>query len=451
MIISGGKKVKKVLCVLFTLVVVLSLATCGGSTKAKGSGSQKTLTVWYWGEQEAPGYKAFMEEIVKRYEAKNPGVKVDAVLQESDTLASAFRTAEEAKAGPDVQFLWGGVFTLEEVWLDHLVPISDYISKEDLSDVFPSALAETYWDGKQWGFPSYQLTFGVAYNKKMFAGAGIDPENPFRTWAEFINCCAKLKAAGYTPLGFGLKDGWLPGWLSFYLSQDNIDSINEFIACFTGKARYSDPKYSEWLGRVKELSDRGFVNNDIQSLDFYQGQQLLESEDAAITFHTNGYAATLEKSMGADTIGFTLPPINGKGKLANTVVACGQSYTIPKSAKDKKEAAKFILFLKEEDNLKLLYNEAHALFPSTKFKQEWLDSEIDRKSFKWNSTLKNFICQYFYPPMFEYEGIVPVVQKMFSENLSPALAAKELDETITKWAEQDPNQAAAFTKWVVPD
>ena len=38
-----------------------------------------------------PGYKAYMEEMVKRYEKKNPDIKVEAVLQESDNLYTAFR------------------------------------------------------------------------------------------------------------------------------------------------------------------------------------------------------------------------------------------------------------------------------------------------------------------------------------------------------------------------
>ena len=35
-----------------------------------------------------------------------------------------------------------------------------------------SALSETNWDGKQWGFPAYSVCFGIAYNKQMFAAAG---------------------------------------------------------------------------------------------------------------------------------------------------------------------------------------------------------------------------------------------------------------------------------------
>lgn len=39
--------------------------------------------------------------------------------------------------------------------------------------------------------------------------AGVDPEQPFGTWDEFMDCCKKLKEAGITQLGMGLKDGFL--------------------------------------------------------------------------------------------------------------------------------------------------------------------------------------------------------------------------------------------------
>lgn len=80
---------KKISVVLIAALVVSLLFGCGKSDDAKGTG-KTTLSVWYWGEQEVPGYKAYMEEMVKRYEKKNPDIKVEAVLQESDNLYMHF-------------------------------------------------------------------------------------------------------------------------------------------------------------------------------------------------------------------------------------------------------------------------------------------------------------------------------------------------------------------------
>ncbi len=53
--------------------------------------------------------------------------------------------------------------------------------------------AETFWDGKQWGFPFYEINTAFAYNKKMFARAGLDPENPPTTWDDFVAALTALK------------------------------------------------------------------------------------------------------------------------------------------------------------------------------------------------------------------------------------------------------------------
>ena len=86
---------------------------------------------------------------------------MEAVLQESDNLYTAFRTAEAAGEGPDIQYMWGGTQAMEDVWKGNVAPISDYISEEELSVIPKSALAQTNWNGKQWGIPAYGLHMGL--------------------------------------------------------------------------------------------------------------------------------------------------------------------------------------------------------------------------------------------------------------------------------------------------
>ena len=46
---------KKISVVLIAALVVSLLFGCGKSDDAKGTG-KTTLSVWYWGEQQVPGY-----------------------------------------------------------------------------------------------------------------------------------------------------------------------------------------------------------------------------------------------------------------------------------------------------------------------------------------------------------------------------------------------------------
>ncbi len=445
-------RIKKYFSMLLVLLAMFSLIGCAtGSDKGKTKDGKYSLTVWYWGEQEVPGYKAYMEEMVKRYEKEHQDVKVEAVLQESDNLYTAFRTAEAAGEGPDIQYLWGGTQALEDVWKGNVAPISDYLTDEDLSIIDKASLMETNWDGKQWGIPAYGFTYGIAYDKDAMRTAGVDPEKPFETWDEFMDCCQKIKASGISPLGMGLKDGYLPAWIGIFLGQQNLDSVNDIIDLMNGKTSFTDKKNSEWLYKIQELLDAGYINDDILSLDFYQGQQLIESGKAAMTLHTQAYAVSLEKSKGADKIGFAKAPVYGNGKLANSIASPSQVYVIPKSAKHKEAAADFLLFLQEEDNIKCLYEMANVIMPNVNFKEEWLTSEIDKQVMQWKKEDINFCYQLYFAPMFESEGLIPTVQKMFSEDLSPEDAAMELDSSLQKGIEQNPEVHEAFMKWDVTE
>lgn len=236
-----------------------------------------------------------------------------------------------------------------------------------------------------------------------------------------------------------------------FLGQQNMDSVNDMISLMSGQESFTDKKYSEWLEKIAELKEAGYINEDILSLDLYQGQQLIESKKAAMTLHTQPYAVSLEKSLGSDQIGFAKASVFGTGKFADSVATPSQVYVIPNSAKHKEEAADFLLFLQEEDNIKYLYESANAMMPNNNFDESWVSSEIDRKVLEWQKEDNNFCYQLYFAPMFETDGLIPTVQKMFSEGLAPKDAAVELDEALGKCMEQNPEVHDAFLEWSVEE
>ena len=440
---------KKMLALVLSLVMVFGLVGCGKNAGGSDNDGSTKLTVWYWGEQEIPGYKQYMEEMAQKYSSETDGISVEVVLQESDTLYSALRTAEQAGEGPDLAFLWGGTQALDDVWLGNLAPISDYMTEEELSCMTASALSETNWDGKQWGFPAYSVCFGIAYNKQMFAAAGLDLENPPTTWQDFIAACDALKAAGYTPIGSGLKDGYLPGWLAVYFGAQNYDDPNEAIKPFRLEESYTDKECSQWIYLIEELIKGGYFNEDIQSLDLYQGQQLLETSNCAMTFQCGPYTASIAEKMGEDVIGFMQAPVYGSGELAKSVCVGQQVFVMPKSAKHKDQAADFLLFLAKKENLSRMYELTNAWMPTVDFDASSLDNEICKNVATWMQEQRLYDYQYTYPIGWENESLCPVMQKMFTEGLSAADAVNELQDGINKWAEQNANVLEAYKIWVV--
>ncbi len=79
--------------------------------------------------------------------------------------------------------------------------------------------------------------------------------------------------------------------------------------------------------------------------------------------------------------------------------------------------------------------------------EEWLTTAIDQRVAEFTSKYPTFLFQYVYPGPWEYEGLVPVIQKMFAGELDATEAAVELDAAIDKWCEQTPEQFEAYKMW----
>jgi raffinose/stachyose/melibiose transport system substrate-binding protein len=425
---------------------LLAACSSGGGGSSKGP---VDVLVWYWGEQEAPGRKSFMQKAVARYNGSQSKVKVTAVLQSSDSLYSAFAAAAQAGNGPDIQYLWGGTQALGDVWLGYCSPLSDYIDSAWLKDNIPqAALAETNWGGKQWGMPFYQIGTAFPYNKKMFADAGLSPDQPPETWDAYLAALSKLKKIGVAPIGAGFKDQYLGGWLASYFGQQNFDSVEDAIAPFTGSVKYEGDKYTQWIERVQDLVKGGFFNDDVQSINLYQGQDLFTAKKAAIVTSVQPQITSFYRTMGgADTVGVMRSPAFGTGRYANSFGAPAQVLLLTKFSNHKEEAAAFLKFLHTPEMMKLMYQESGAICPDTKFEASWLDTETDKTMWEWQKTLPNFWYQYYYPLPFETNGVDPGLQQLWQSNGSVDRAVSTMQGAISKWGDQSPAQLDAYKTW----
>ena len=163
-----------------------------GSASAEGLGSaydpskagDQTLTMWWLGNQEIPGIEDWMKESVAAYQKLYPNITVKTVLQPVDTYNTLQKTACKAGSGPDIWYNWGGTWSLELAWMGCTVPNEDVLAAEDLKPV--PAIEGTRWGGKTWIYPFELRIFPIAYNKDLFKKAGLDPDQPPKTWADFI-------------------------------------------------------------------------------------------------------------------------------------------------------------------------------------------------------------------------------------------------------------------------
>jgi ABC-type glycerol-3-phosphate transport system substrate-binding protein len=239
-----------------------------------------TLDFWFWGESKVTGANKWMRETITLFEKAHPNIHVNLDVQGDDNLVSNFQAAAAHK-GPDLATQWATVPVLEQARTGAAVPLDDYTPKSEIKHW--ASTAENVYNGKGWGMPLYLVGTPVVYNKILFRKAGLDPNKPPRTWAQFLEACAKLKASGIVPFAMGNKDGfaWARFWGTF--GRGTLDSVDDIKRAVVGQTHLTDSRFTNWLAAMETMVKSGYFNNDIASLDLENGPLVFARGNAAMT------------------------------------------------------------------------------------------------------------------------------------------------------------------------
>ena len=188
---------KKFLALFLALVMVLSLTACGGGSKTEAAADTgKTLVYWSMWEATEPQGVA-ISKAIEAFTAET-GIKVDVQFKGRQGIRQGLQPALDA--GTTIDLFDEGVDRVLMNWGSYVLDLEKYVANGYEKNAIPGSMAATrqVGGGTLKAIP-YQLSiFAWFYNPDIFAKAGITSEPT--TWAEFLDCCEKIKAAGYTPI-----------------------------------------------------------------------------------------------------------------------------------------------------------------------------------------------------------------------------------------------------------
>lgn len=431
-----------------TAVSVL-LSACSATAPAPSAGSagddpeHASLTYWYWGESDAPGANDWMKARIGDYEKAHPGVTIDLVPQSTDTLIGAFTTAAQTRSGPDIATQWATIPVLSQAWAGAIAPVSDLVPDDQRSTWI--GVQENTDRGKLWGVPLYVIGVPLAYNKQLFAKAGI--ASPPTTFDELLSDCGALKKIGVTPIGGGNKDGYFGAWFFSNFGKQQLDDVNELKLAVIGKSNISDPKYTGFYTPLEALVKNGCLNDDIASLTLDQGMSKFASGKAAMAWGTDGIVSGWAKKLGADNIGVVPTPKWGTGKLAD-VYNTTQSSTafITSWSEHPRAAAQFLTWLHDPANLQSWY-QATGIFPAdTRFDPSTLNTDLAKTLWKLDSTPGAVWLENYLPPSVDGDGNLAAGQIVTSGGTA-ADAVSTFAKATEKWRSQNPTEVESYTTW----
>ncbi|MFI7076553.1 ABC transporter substrate-binding protein [Micromonospora sp. NPDC049903] len=200
------------------LVAGLSLTAC--STKSDDAGDDASGKVTITVDCQPVGAQ---KELLQNWNAD----VAEFQRQNPDIVVKSVSVGEQCNNPPDFTArLAGG--TVTDVFYGYMTDLQQVLDSGQAMDVTEYATAETIptWDsvdpalkevftddGKLYAVPVKNYSMGLVYNKALFQQAGLDVNNPPKTWGEVREAAKKISAlgsgiAGYAEYSAGNTGGW---------------------------------------------------------------------------------------------------------------------------------------------------------------------------------------------------------------------------------------------------
>jgi len=331
-----------------TAITVLALgattAACGGGGSS-GSGSDgKTLT--YWASNQSPSLaadKTNLAPVLKKFQQQT-GIKVKLQVIGWPDLQSKILAATTSGQGPDV-------LNIGNTWAPSLQATGAFMpfGAKEFSAIggkekfVPAALKTGGAMGKDpTSVPYLGLAYGLYYNKKMFADAGLKPPT---TWEELVTAAKKLTVPSKGVYGMAMEGGSYTEGVHFAFIFGQQHAADPFSS--SGKPQFTQPgivdgvkQYVDLMGadKVVNPSAAQYKNGPEAPGDFAKGKaaMLMSQNNADNTLQADG--------MKSSEYGVVPIPAPQGGKDVASFVA-GINLSIFKNTKNQAGALKFVKFM----------------------------------------------------------------------------------------------------------
>ena len=338
------KSWKKTLAVICVGAMTLALAGCGAdNTKKVSDGGKVKIEYWHVASESFGG--ATVKELVADFNKTHPNIEVVEKYNPDmyKGLTQNLQAAMASGKNPDVvQMGWSYLnyaaenlkYTDIPKMINEKVPADkDFLEKNYLPNVL--ALAQTD-DGKQIGIP-YSVSVPVLfYNPEVFEKAGLDPNNPPKTWAEVQKAAKQIKEKTGI-MGFFMQE-YADNWAQQALIESNGGKMLKKENGKT-KAAFDSPEaadaYQLLADMVKDGSGLHATNEE--------GFQAYLSGKLGMVCTTIGKRANFEKSAKFKVMVAPFPVFHGK----QLQVPAGGNFLMVFSKDDAKQKAawEFIKYL----------------------------------------------------------------------------------------------------------
>lgn len=222
---KGKKSVLMALTVLVALCSFMLVSVAATSTD---------LTVWCWSDWEVT-LGPFFQETVEKFNKEHPDIKV--TLQSFPNVQFNEKILPALATGTGPQMFPVSASIDKYVKADVLEPLPEkYFPKDWLEKNFPSVPRYFDFEGKYYTYSNGAMPWGVFYNKRLWAEAGLTDKDVPRTWDELVTVGKKLteedakgniirEALGVKGIEFAIINNLVAQRRGYLFSEDLTESL----------------------------------------------------------------------------------------------------------------------------------------------------------------------------------------------------------------------------------
>jgi multiple sugar transport system substrate-binding protein len=256
---------------------LLAATACSKSSSAGSAGQgEVSLNYGLWDDTQLPA----MKKIISAFEKDNPHITVRTQLTPWESYWTKLQTAATAGTAPDVFWMTQDSFKLYASG-GVLMGLDDLVARDkvDMGNFVESVTHGYTWQGKLYGIPKDINSFGVFYNKKLFAAANIRPPDLSWTWNDLVHVAKRLTDPAAGVFGFAAQLADVEG---YYLT---IPQSGGYVISADGtKSGYDDPRTISGLQFWTDMILKHHASPTLQQLTDTAAQSMFTSGKVAMYY-----------------------------------------------------------------------------------------------------------------------------------------------------------------------
>ncbi|MDT7841473.1 ABC transporter substrate-binding protein [Streptomyces justiciae] len=305
--------------------LALALTSCGSGDEDSASGKTR-ITVNCMPPKSAKVDRSFFEADIAAFEKQNP--TIDVVAHDAFPCQDP-KTFDAKLAGGQMEDVFYTYFTDAKHVVDigQAADLTPYVKELKSYDTIQQQLRDIYTvDGKIYGIPRTGYSMGLIYNKKLFAKAGLDPEQPPTTWEELRADAKKIAALGDGTVGYADYSAQNQG--GWHFTAELYSQGGDVVSADGKKATIDTPQGRAVLQNLHDMRWTDDSMGSKQLLVINDVQQMMGSGKLGMYLSAPDNIPILVKEKGGDYKDLALAPMpGGEGTLIG-----GDGYMFNKKA-----------------------------------------------------------------------------------------------------------------------